>query len=617
MAEFVDLRLEEMLPELEQMQRVELFNDQEIKAIVKKRRDFEYKLQKHTKMKEDFLKYIQYEINLLTLVRIRRNKIGYQFKKPEIDYAIANRINKMFMYATARFPTDLKIWLSHIEFCKRMKWNSSITRIFVRLLAMKSNDPSLWIMAAKWEFEDNGSAANGRGLLLRALRFHPESIQLYTEAFRLELLEADRLRKRREVLGLSCEADLPEGEEETNSILEGQLAILFYNDAKNAVKSASDLLPFLAVVKDFDFTFQLRQTILSDMKVEHSEDEITWDTVARNTLEKVSTDKDVKLKDRIELCCSTYEEAIERIDTPKMWQLFVDTLFFLFQNEIIRPKIRQRIHHLCHRALMNEKLSDEQLTDWISMMENDSLSGYQLKSVLAEAVRQFPKNATLWVKSLKAELEQKEEEPLFQIDTGASDELPPAGDDEKSAAVFVELPALFWEAIKALGSTADSIPVWETAIEHYQALCYDNTEALQTVENLYQKALSVEPPVGNHFKPLYLNWIATQKGRDEARKLYQSQAALPPLVLDFHYKMIQVELNESHPDLEFLRQVYEKAAMYFGQKNKEIWLRFIRFELERGDPTRVGNLHHRAKMTLDRTLSDDFLVQYTLLQLQA
>ena len=36
------------------------------------------------------------------------------------------------------------------------------------------------------------------------------------------------------------------------------------------------------------------------MKVEHSDDEITWDTVARNALEKVSTEKDMKLKDRIE-----------------------------------------------------------------------------------------------------------------------------------------------------------------------------------------------------------------------------------------------------------------------------------------------------------------------------
>ena len=130
-------------------------------------------------------------------------KIGYQFKKPEIDHAVANRINKLFFYAIARFPSDLKLWLSHIEFCKRMvslleiffkciltrkccsiyfqKWVSSISRIFIRLLAVKSNDPSLWIMAAKWEFEENGSVSNGRALLLRALRFHPESIQIFTE----------------------------------------------------------------------------------------------------------------------------------------------------------------------------------------------------------------------------------------------------------------------------------------------------------------------------------------------------------------------------------------------------------------------------------------------------
>lgn len=31
MAEFVELRLEEMIPELEQMQRVQLFTEQEIK----------------------------------------------------------------------------------------------------------------------------------------------------------------------------------------------------------------------------------------------------------------------------------------------------------------------------------------------------------------------------------------------------------------------------------------------------------------------------------------------------------------------------------------------------------------------------------------------------------
>ena len=49
-----------------------------------------------------------------------QQKIGYYFKKPEIDYAIANRINKLFMFVIARFPSDLKLWLSHIEFTKRL-----------------------------------------------------------------------------------------------------------------------------------------------------------------------------------------------------------------------------------------------------------------------------------------------------------------------------------------------------------------------------------------------------------------------------------------------------------------------------------------------------------------
>ena len=40
--------------------------------VIKKRRDHEYKLQKRTKQKEDYLKYIQYEINLLSLLRLRR-----------------------------------------------------------------------------------------------------------------------------------------------------------------------------------------------------------------------------------------------------------------------------------------------------------------------------------------------------------------------------------------------------------------------------------------------------------------------------------------------------------------------------------------------------------------
>lgn len=48
-----------------------------------------------------------------------------------------------------------------------------------------------------------------------------------------------------------------------------------------------------------------------------------------------------------------------------------------------------------------------------------------------------------------------------------------------------------------------------------------------------------------------------------------------------------------------------------------MWLRYVRFELDHGEAGRVGNLHYRAKLTLNAILAEQFLTQYTLLQLKS
>ena len=73
--------MEEMLGEVEQLERVELLDHKEVRALLRKRKSFEYKIQKRTKKKEDFLSYIQYESNLLTLIELRRDDTGYRHKK--------------------------------------------------------------------------------------------------------------------------------------------------------------------------------------------------------------------------------------------------------------------------------------------------------------------------------------------------------------------------------------------------------------------------------------------------------------------------------------------------------------------------------------------------------
>jgi U3 small nucleolar RNA-associated protein 6 len=48
----------------------------EIKAIVKKRNHFEYALKRIGSEKEDYLRYIQYEMNLNILQKKRKKKLG-------------------------------------------------------------------------------------------------------------------------------------------------------------------------------------------------------------------------------------------------------------------------------------------------------------------------------------------------------------------------------------------------------------------------------------------------------------------------------------------------------------------------------------------------------------
>ena len=70
-----------------------------------------------------------------------------------------------------RNQQDVSIWLSHIQFLKTNGWEEGVSRLYLRLLQVHNDKPSLWIEAAKWEFENEGSAENGRKILLRGLRF--------------------------------------------------------------------------------------------------------------------------------------------------------------------------------------------------------------------------------------------------------------------------------------------------------------------------------------------------------------------------------------------------------------------------------------------------------------
>ncbi|OXB77037.1 UNVERIFIED_CONTAM: hypothetical protein H355_014859 [Colinus virginianus] len=143
MAERVEQRLEDRVPELEQLERVGLFTHEEIRAVLKKATALEYKIQRRALRKEDFISYIQYEINLLELIKKRRARTGYSFKKEEIESSIMHRVHSLFKRATGKWKDDVQLWLSHVAFCKQWNAKHQLSKVFSTMLAIHPNKPGV------------------------------------------------------------------------------------------------------------------------------------------------------------------------------------------------------------------------------------------------------------------------------------------------------------------------------------------------------------------------------------------------------------------------------------------------------------------------------------------
>lgn len=323
MAEIIQERIEDRIPELEQLERIGLFSRAEIKAIIKKASDLEYKIHRRNLHKEDFISYVQYEINLLELIQRRRARIKYSFKKDEIEYSMVHRVQGIFGRASAKWKDDVQLWLSYIVFCKKWGTKAHLSKIFSNMLAIHSNKPALWIMAAKWEMEDRLSSESARQLFLRALRFHPECPKLYQEYFRMELMHAEKLRKEKQEFEKAAmdmgDFDHPE------EILKGELARIVYKSAVSKIKGAEFHVSLLAIAQLFDFAKDLQKEIYDDLQALHTDDPLTWDYVARRELEIESQPgeeqpvskqaKAVEMGRREERCCAVYEEAVRTLPT--------------------------------------------------------------------------------------------------------------------------------------------------------------------------------------------------------------------------------------------------------------------------------------------------------------
>ncbi|XP_040311211.1 U3 small nucleolar RNA-associated protein 6 homolog isoform X1 [Herpailurus yagouaroundi] len=603
MAEIIQERIEDRLPELEQLERIGLFSHAEIKAIIKKASDLEYKIQRRALFKEDFINYVQYEINLLELIQRRRTRIGYSFKKDEIENSIVHRVQGVFRRASAKWKDDVQLWLSYIVFCKKWATKAQLSKVFSAMLAIHSNKPALWIMAAKWEMEDRLSSESARQLFLRALRFHPECPKLYQEYFRMELMHTEKLRKEKEEFEKAKmdvgNLDYPE------EILKGELARIIYKNSVNIIKGAEFHVSLLTIAQLFDFAKDLQREIydeadaselLFSLQALHTDDPLTWDYVARRELEIESQPggeqpatkqaRAVEVGRKEERCCAVYEEAVKTLPTEAMWKCYITFCLERFtkktSSQFLREKRLERTMMAFRKAHELRLLPEFQYKQWIELLLHHNF----LKEALEVAVagtESFRDSVTMWQMKLQVLI------------------------DSESPDVAV----LFEEAFAHLKAQI-CLPLWISWTEWSEgAKSQEDTEAI------FKKALSaVKGADSVTLKDKYLDWAYRSGGYKKARAVFKSLQESRPFSVDFFRKIIQFEKEQESCKMVNLREYYERALREFGSVDSDLWMDYIKEELNHplGRPENCGQIYWRAMKMLQGESAEAFVAKHAMHQ---
>ena len=77
MAEITQERVEDRLPELQQLERTGLFSEAEIRAIIRKTSELEYGIHRRSLSKDSFIRYVQVS-NFTTSESPHKFKISYR-----------------------------------------------------------------------------------------------------------------------------------------------------------------------------------------------------------------------------------------------------------------------------------------------------------------------------------------------------------------------------------------------------------------------------------------------------------------------------------------------------------------------------------------------------------
>ncbi|KAI4372299.1 hypothetical protein MLD38_010545 [Melastoma candidum] len=640
MADVVQLRVERMVPELEDLERLKLFSREEIREIKNKRLKFEYRLERPSPLKQDFLSYIDYETHLDSLRRLRKkmsqsagttitNQNQKRKRKSLSDFSILRRILELYAMAVSRFKGDVNLWFRYLEFC-RTRRNGKIKKALTQVMRLHPKVAGVWIYAAAWEFDHNLGVTTARNLMLRGLRHCPTSEDLWIEYLRMELTYFNKLKAR----GVSCLEDkgsiVPKmgdkaedqwrdenqglflslneetggdsggdvGDGDTKKrkdmILEaaGTTLDVIYSGAVEAIPSSFSLRKrFFEILDSIELTQskELRQKVLVDMRRDFSGDPAYWDWLARL---EISDESDLRVMDEhtrrseVQKAAKVYEEGLDVLPSVEVFNLYVKFLVGIIDLWTMESQNGEssdeknfyvsQLIRVYERAESLGCITEEGAAKHILLLLE--LGRLDDSRNVAEKLccGKFSSSVQLLCLQLSIELR------CLAMDRAHLD------------TIF----GLLRDALKK-APVSEAEQLWLMALKHFANRKIYFAELVEIAFVLLVKF----PCDESRFclSSAIVNFVLTKEGVEEAREVYKRFLALPGSGVTAYRTCIELESNlASAGDKDCLakaRNLYETALIGYDQ-DSSLWNGYYNLEMKLGTTTTAAAVQRRAQKTL-------------------
>ncbi|KAH7284872.1 hypothetical protein KP509_34G074700 [Ceratopteris richardii] len=626
MADSVYYHLERMLPELDDLKERGLFSEAEIKEIVRRRREFEFRLERRSKVKEDYLKYIQYEMQLEKLRLLRKKAIVRELQlskrrwQPSLcDRGSAMRIMLIYERATTRFKGDLDLWMQYIEYCKSQGIRR-MQKVLTKVLRLHPTVPDFWIYASAWEFEHNANITNARTLMQRSLRVCPQSEQLWLEYFRMELVYSQRLKFNNFHPAIDTElAEIGiDGEEAEESELilhldkgdafEGlnvlsrerksgmndiQIDELTCKLAGTIYKNAVSALPFnptfrikfIQLLQEAEFSQAptLQDEIFISLEKDFPLDAGCWDWQARFRYEATG---------RVENAIKVYESALSVISSVDVYERYSNFLKEISdvqnkntENSSItveeckkaRALVTTQLLNLYNRAKEHHLLSLRLVEDHVMLLIRLGRHESVMELLQDACMGEFSRSSRLWVMRIMVGIQ-----PDILGGTYAS----------KVADIFEQ--SLEHIEVSECGELCALV---QQLIGEHAAICN------RILDKMINKLSCIKGGEASALLACSLiDWIFCRHDIKHARNVYARILALPGSSIEIYRHCISLESQIATMGCKVapkcIRNLFESALSKYSQ-HVQLWLEYYSMEMKAGNLDAAGTIYWRAKKTLN------------------